>query len=310
MQAIRQAKVECPRCHKIISVKPGHPDVECNCHLYCQHGTKPSDCDLLKVQARSRIGIRVNADLDDVAVIEAGVVHPPWDALGGVTTHFFGKSGGYCGNAQRFNNISIPSGVTINKAYILFTCDYSQAGGTAYTTIDGETADNAATFGNIADYNARGRTTASVSWVIGAGTPWVKNVIYSSPDISAIIQEIVDRAGWTTGNSLVVFTEDTGGTSTAYRRAETHDGNPDIAPQLHIEWTPVGVKSTTPTQLGWGFGLHTGDSDEGDDVLHRTYYCNTHSVYSSKVPMLVEVDWRGFAGKRAPSRLRMSHGKY
>lgn len=39
-----QMKVECPRCGKIWTVTQGTPDIECNCHLYCTQGDKPSDC--------------------------------------------------------------------------------------------------------------------------------------------------------------------------------------------------------------------------------------------------------------------------
>jgi len=121
IQAIRQAKVECPRCHKILSAKPGIPDVECNCHTYCQYGTKPSDCTLMA-----------------------------------------------------------PSS---------------------------------------------GRDPFSGKWKAFSG-------------------------------------------------------------------------------------LHNSDVHEGDDTQARTYWCTVHEVYSSKVPFLVSVDWKGFGGKRASGRLRMSHGKY
>jgi len=43
----QKAKVECPRCHKIWTVPAGQPDIDCNCHTYCQHGSKPSDCTMV-----------------------------------------------------------------------------------------------------------------------------------------------------------------------------------------------------------------------------------------------------------------------
>ena len=60
----------------------------------------------------------------------------------------------------------------------------------------------------------------------------------------------------------------------------------------------------------WPSGLHNQEANEGDDTQARTYYCTTHSVYSSKVPMLIPVDWDTWYSKRAPKRHRMSHGKY
>lgn len=35
---------KCPRCGRVLIAYNGDPDVECNCHLYCEEGDKPSDC--------------------------------------------------------------------------------------------------------------------------------------------------------------------------------------------------------------------------------------------------------------------------
>ena len=308
MQVTRQAKVDCPRCHRTLTAHEGISEVDCVCHTWCQYGEKASDCDLLQVQSRSKTAVRVAANSDDCDVYEVGAAHPPWDTLNlAPTTMWMGKSGIYYGHGTRYLDVQIPSTATINDARIIYTCDYTRTDGTVYLKIDGEDADNAITFSNIADYNARTRTTASVTWSMNADTPWTKGTEYATPNLATIIQEIIDRAGWTTGNSIVLFVEDVGGTSTTYRRGEEHDVDPKIAPQLRIEWTPLGVKSTTPTQLGWPFNLHNDDPNEGDDILHRTYYCNTHSVYSYKVPLTIEVDW---SGKRAKRKHRMSKGLY
>ena len=45
--AVAPAKVMCPRCKKTLFVQPGDSDVECDCHLYCDDGYKPSDCNLI-----------------------------------------------------------------------------------------------------------------------------------------------------------------------------------------------------------------------------------------------------------------------
>lgn len=47
MQVTRRANVTCPRCHKRLSAQEGIPEVDCDCHLYCSHGTKPSDCTMV-----------------------------------------------------------------------------------------------------------------------------------------------------------------------------------------------------------------------------------------------------------------------
>ena len=39
-------KVECPRCGKIWIVNQGTPEVDCDCHTYCEDGDKEGDCAL------------------------------------------------------------------------------------------------------------------------------------------------------------------------------------------------------------------------------------------------------------------------
>jgi hypothetical protein len=51
-------------------------------------------------------------------------------------------------------------------------------------------------------------------------------------DLSALVQEVVNRGGWSSGNSLVVIISGTGN-----RLAEAYDGLPNGAPLIHIEYT-------------------------------------------------------------------------
>jgi hypothetical protein len=52
-----------------------------------------------------------------------------------------------------------------------------------------------------------------------------------TPNIASIIQEIVNRPGWSSGNSIVIIV-----TGTGERTAESYDGNPNGAPLLHLEY--------------------------------------------------------------------------
>ena len=101
-----------------------------------------------------------------------------------------------------------------------------------------------------------------------------------------------------------------------------HQGQPDVECDCHLycshgskpsDCTLVAASSGNDAFTGhwkWPSGLHNKDSHEVDDTQARTYWCSTHSVYSTKVPMLVSVDWDKWYSKRAPSKFRFSHGKY
>jgi len=44
---VQVMKVKCPRCGRVWTAYDGTPDVTCTCHLFCEDGSKPSDCTLV-----------------------------------------------------------------------------------------------------------------------------------------------------------------------------------------------------------------------------------------------------------------------
>ena len=136
---------------------------------------------------------------------------------------------------MRFNGITIQKGTTINNAWIQFQTD--QASNVQTTlTIRGQAADNAPTFTTAtANLSSRPRTTAAVGW---SPVPWntVGEALEAqrTPNLKTVIQEIVNRAGWSSGNSLAILI-----TGTGQRVAESFNGVANAAPLLHIESAPA-----------------------------------------------------------------------
>jgi hypothetical protein len=132
----------------------------------------------------------------------------------------------------RFNGVAIPQDANIINAYVQFQVDETHSE-VAALTIRGEVNDNAPTFVNSTN-NIRNRamTMASVSW---APEPWATRgeagPDQQTPDIATVIQEIVDRPGWVSGNSLVIII-----TGTGKRVAESYNGDQSGAPLLHVEY--------------------------------------------------------------------------
>ncbi len=136
----------------------------------------------------------------------------------------------------RFAGLQIPPGAAITKAYVQFKTDETSSGATSLV-VRAERADSSALF-TTAAYNVsvRSRTNASVSWV---PSPWTvvgeANGTQRTPDISALVQEVVDRPGWQNGNALSVII-----TGTGSRVALAYDGAPKDAPRLHVEYSLAG----------------------------------------------------------------------
>ncbi|MBK8820602.1 MAG: hypothetical protein IPN49_16515 [Saprospiraceae bacterium] len=70
----------------------------------------------------------------------------------------------------------------------------------------------------------------------------------NTPDIKNIIQEIVNRSGWVSGNALSILITGSSGT----REAESWDGEAAAAPRLYITYTP-------PSEI-----CNNGIDDDGD----------------------------------------------
>jgi len=131
----------------------------------------------------------------------------------------------------RFPGVAIPQGATIVSASVQFTADEVRTGPIALT-LHGEAADHSAPFdGTAFGVSGRPPTTASVAWsppdwtTVGAAGEAER-----TPDLSAVVQEIVDRPGWTSGNALVLVVSGTG-----HRTAESFEGLPGGAAALRVE---------------------------------------------------------------------------
>jgi hypothetical protein len=168
------------------------------------------------------VEVRIAASADDAVESSTGSVK-----LTDSNLNFSGKIIGL-----RFP-LAIPQGVTIAQAYVQFT---SEEGNTVPTTvtIEGEGDDNAAPFmAKSRNITNRPRTLAAVSW---APPVWVGGGVAGpgqrTPDLSTVIQEIVDRPGWVSGQGLGLIL-----TTSGNRHALSYDGSQTAAPLLHIEYT-------------------------------------------------------------------------
>lgn len=136
----------------------------------------------------------------------------------------------------RFNNIAIPSNATITNAYIQFTADGNNNGDVTIT-IKGEDVANSAAFVDATN-NISNRTTtsASVTWDnIPAWADDAAGVPQRTPNLSAIINEIITSNGWQSGNPVTFILTGTGNEDTI-RKAESFDKASTVAPKLVVDY--------------------------------------------------------------------------
>ena len=154
----------------------------------------------------------------------------------------------------RFTGVNVPPGATIQNAYIQFQTDEPDLVATSLT-VRGEDVDDALPFSiATSDISSRATTSSAVSWSPAAwNTVGEAGPDQQTPNIASILQEIVNRSGWSSGNALAITI-----TGTGERVAEAFDGNAAGAALLHVEFEPA-----TPTVLV-GAGDIAGAHDEDE----------------------------------------------
>jgi hypothetical protein len=138
---------------------------------------------------------------------------------------------------MRFTALTIPTGATITRAYIQFTSRKVDSGATSLT-FRAQTADNPITFtGTAGNLSSRPRTTAAVSWSPPSWGMGDAGAGQRTPELKDVVQEIVGRPGWSSGNALVIVI-----TGTGVRVASAYDASAAEAPLLHIEYATTGAQ--------------------------------------------------------------------
>jgi acid phosphatase type 7 len=173
----------------------------------------------------------------------------------------------------RFTGINVPKGATITNAYMQFTAN--EPGSTSTNvTIKGENADNSASF-TTAPFNvsSRVKTTATVSWTPASWTTaGHAGIAQRTPDLKAIVQQIVSRTGWSAGNALSLII-----TGTGKRTAYAYEGSSSNAPKLVIEYSVDGLTPPPAAPILLSSRINSGSNDI-EQVQNGGRYANSSDL--------------------------------
>lgn len=145
--------------------------------------------------------------------------------------------------AMRFNQVDISKNSKINHAYIQYTVDEKSSTPTRLL-FEGEATDNAKPLSKKKfNLSKRLHTVNNSTWI---PAPWktvgASGADQRTVDLGPIIQEIINRKGWSAGNSLVLLV-----TGSGVRTAESYNGKKKAAPVLHINFADNPEKFKTPS---------------------------------------------------------------
>jgi hypothetical protein len=130
----------------------------------------------------------------------------------------------------RFPNLGVPQGATIVEAFVQLQVDEVSTGA-ASLLIQGQAADSAPAFTSTSgNLGSRPRTAAAVAWSPPAWpSTGAAGAEQRTPDLAAIVQEIVDRPGWAEGGALALIVSGSG-----RRTAEAYEGSASAAALLRV----------------------------------------------------------------------------
>ena len=152
-------------------------------------------------------------------------------------------------NGLRFPGVPIPAGSEIISARLKLNHKY-HSGMPVRLQLRGEAADTAQPFADDQTLaHDRQQTVNAVGWEVDgspAGGLWIE-----SPDLAVLVQEVLDRPGWSVYNALALLVE-SGVGNVHYVDAWAYDYRPELAARLEICYRSTGgpVPTATPTPTG------------------------------------------------------------
>jgi hypothetical protein len=173
----------------------------------------------------------------------------------------------------RFLNVSVPKDATINTAKIQYRCSASNSPVTCNTRIYFNATDNATAPTTIGEHTGKAVTSAYADWTIPA---WTSGTWYDSPEIKTVIQEIVNRAGWVSGNAMMLLHKDNGSSVGAFRMISSYDrtGNTD-GPKLVIEYSTATNATVDAVTATVSFEAVAPTVSAGTDATVQSVVSNT-----------------------------------
>jgi hypothetical protein len=155
-----------------------------------------------------------------------------------------------------FPNITIPKGQTIVSAYLEIYTDFSTNYNSGYEPVNvviyGDDRDTSEDFNyiNVQTPGSRTHTTASINWTITDYIDEEDYTIRTSPDIKTVIQEIIDRDGWASNNSISLLVESATESGLHSFYLVSYDNEPSLSAKLVINYNPRVTDTRSATIRG------------------------------------------------------------
>jgi hypothetical protein len=147
----------------------------------------------------------------------------------------------------RFRNIRLPKGSVVSNAYLQYTTDEISSSATSLSVRAEDTGNSLPITTEAKNLSVRSVTSASATWTPAAwDAAGEASGDQRTPDLKAIISEIIARNGWAEGNAMTFLI-----TGTGKRTARAFEHSPATAAKLIITHIPpsTSVAASLPEQV-------------------------------------------------------------
>jgi hypothetical protein len=160
-----------------------------------------------------------------------------------------GNEGTPIWTGYRFTNVTIPQGTTIDSVVnLIYSTATNNDVGQCNVVLYCEDTNSGTQFSTYTDFEARLLTTAKASWSSIPSLTVSTRYRFggTTGDIKAPIQEVISRAGWVSGNNLVLIIKDSSSAAGTGNRKIGHVGaSAPNTDSLVIYYTAAGGGSPT-----------------------------------------------------------------
>ena len=169
----------------------------------------------------------------------------------------------------RYQDLNIPRGATITSAYLRFTSSAFNTGATDIT-FNAELTGNSAAFSSSSNnLSSRTKTSSSILWDTGNDWP-ISGETVTSPDLTSIVQEVVDQAAWCGGNALSLLINSVASSSSSARKAVASEEGSGISPQLVIVYDDTTATGCVKGSLSYQVSSQKYNAEERSDGYEST----------------------------------------
>lgn len=234
---------------------------------------------------------------------DTGTTYPGTVVLNtdGVGLRIGSSTTSYYAMAARFTP-PIPQGVTVDTA-VMSVCGYSASASEVVSTWYGEDVDNSGTL--TTDHSPgmeiyANRTTASVAWALAAVVSGTWYNVGTAGSVATIVQEIVDRASWVSGNGMTFLGVQTSTdklNANHWFRSYDYTGNANGA-KLNVSYTETAVYKDAAVSAS----ALAGGSSSGSVLCHLALLASivvggsssgtVPSAWVGTYPMTLRIDLR------------------